>query len=145
MSNEMNNNEPNNNKPNYHDDHSPLAPLGYLILLCIPFILVILLFKSCSSDTYSSNSSSSYSSNDREGEAWVCAMKVVEDNLKSPSSADFCKMYEATITDLGDDEYMITGYVDAENSFGATIRNDFIVTLTLTDFGFENAYCEFFE
>ena len=84
----------------------------------------------------------SFSSSDsREIDAWVCAQNVVRNNLKSPSSADFCSYPEATIIDLGDDQYMIKGYVDAQNSFGAMVRSYFTVTLTLTKNGYEDARC----
>jgi len=43
-----------------------------------------------------------------------------------------------TTTDLGNDEWRISGYVDAQNSFGATIRQNWTVTLALTSNGFKN-------
>jgi len=76
-----------------------------------------------------------------ERDAWVCAQNVVENHLKSPSTADFCSYPEATITDLGNNKYKIVGYVDAQNSFGAVIRSYFTVTLTLTESGYTDARC----
>lgn len=93
----------------------------------------------------STNSSSSYVAKDREMDAWVCAQDIVEANLKSPSSAKFCKYPEATITYCGDADYMVVGWVDAENSYGAKIRTNFIVTLTLTEKGYKNGYVIFDE
>ena len=80
-------------------------------------------------------------SGDRKRDAWVCALDVVEGRLKSPSTADFCSYPEATITDLGNNRYKIQGYVDAQNSFGATVRSKFTVTLTLTEKGYKEATC----
>lgn len=80
-------------------------------------------------------------SKDRSMDAWVCAMDVVENRLKSPSTADFCSYPEATIIDLGDNRYKIKGYVDAQNTFGATVRTQFTVTLTLTESGYKDASC----
>ena len=80
-------------------------------------------------------------SSDRKRDAWVCAIDVVENRLKSPSTADFCSYPEATITDLGNNRYRIKGYVDAQNSFGATVRSQFTVTLTLTESGYKEASC----
>jgi len=80
-------------------------------------------------------------SSDRKKDAWVCAIDVVENRLKSPSTADFCSYPEATITDLGNNRYRIKGYVDAQNSFGATVRSQFTVTLTLTESGYKEASC----
>ena len=71
-------------------------------------------------------------------EAWSCAQNIVEGYLKAPSTAKFCKFYEATITHLGNGEYMVTGWVDAENSFGAMLRSTFIVTYTATPKGYKN-------
>ena len=76
-----------------------------------------------------------------ERDAWVCAQNVVESRLKSPSTADFCSYPEATVTDLGSNRYKITGYVDAQNSFGAVVRSYFTVTLTLTKNGYTDAKC----
>ena len=83
-----------------------------------------------------------------ESDAWVCAQDVVEKNLKSPSSAKFCLMSEATIHYNGEDgggsRYTVSGYVDAQNSFGATIRQNFTVNLTVTKDGYRRATCTFY-
>lgn len=60
-------------------------------------------------------------------EAWVLAKHEVESQLKSPTSAKFPSSSEAEIMDLGD-MCIVTSYVDAENSFGAMMRNNFSVT-----------------
>lgn len=83
-------------------------------------------------------------SSDRETEAKICAKKVVEDHLKAPSTAKFCKYYEMNATNLGENKWKITGYVDAQNSFGATLRENWTVTLTLTTSGFTNATVNFY-
>jgi len=74
-------------------------------------------------------------------DVWVCAQNVVEEHLKSPSTADFCSYTEATITPLGNNRYEIKGYVDAQNGFGAMVRSYFTVELTLTSSGYKNAKC----
>lgn len=86
----------------------------------------------------SSGNSSSESTN-----AKICAQKAVEDNLKSPSTAKFCSYSEMTATNLGDNRWKVTGYVDAQNSFGATIREEWTVTLTLTNSGFKDYNVDF--
>lgn len=80
--------------------------------------------------------SDSKKSNDSETDAKICAQKAVEDQLKAPSTADFCSYREMNATYLGDDRWKVTGYVDAENSFGAKLRQNWTVTLTLTGSGF---------
>lgn len=76
-------------------------------------------------------------------DVWVCAQDIVEGKLKSPSSADFCSVIDASVYSNGSNNYTVVGYVDAENSFGAIIRNDFIVTLTFTGSGYKNGVVTF--
>lgn len=71
-------------------------------------------------------------------DAWVCAKNIVKGNLKSPSTANFCSYPDATITHLGNGEYKITGWVEAQNSLGATLRQNFVVTYTATEKGYKN-------
>lgn len=70
--------------------------------------------------------------------AKICAQKAVEDRLKAPSTAKFCSYSDMTAIHLGGSEWKITGYVDAQNSFGSTQREYWTVTLTLTSTGFED-------
>lgn len=54
--------------------------------------------------------------------------QYVKDRLKSPSSADFSG--EVATQSTGDEAtYTVTGAVDAQNSFGAKIRNTFTCTV----------------
>lgn len=88
------------------------------------------------------STSGTYYSKDRSKDAWVCAKMYVEDNLKSPSTAEFCKYTDATVMRVGEDEYIIHGYVDAQNSFGAIVRQTWTVSLFLTENGFKSPYLE---
>jgi hypothetical protein len=53
----------------------------------------------------------------------------VRDRLKSPSTADFPMSIGR---DVGNNTYVLYSYVDAENSFGAKIRNDFYCKIKYT-------------
>lgn len=55
---------------------------------------------------------------------------LVEDKLKAPSTAKFAK-YDPSQVMIMDDkcEFVIKGYVDAQNGFGAMLRNDFYVQI----------------
>ena len=64
-----------------------------------------------------------------EFDAAVVAKNIVKGKLKSPSTAVFCEQSEYNITCL-DDTWTVSGYVDAQNSFGATLRNNFTVKFT---------------
>lgn len=77
-------------------------------------------------------------SSSKATDAKICAEKAVKDQLKSPSTATFCKYTEMTATNLEGNKWKITGYVDAQNSYGATVRENWTVILTLTDSGFKD-------
>lgn len=67
-------------------------------------------------------------------DAWVIAQDEVKNRLKAPSTADFCSMSSATVKKNGN-TWTVKGYVDAENSFGAKVRNDFTVVITVSEDG----------
>lgn len=64
------------------------------------------------------------------GEVWAMAQSFIKDQLKSPKSADFPTYGDSNvnITNSGD-YYKVTGYVDAENGFGAEIRSTFSLVM----------------
>lgn len=62
--------------------------------------------------------------------AWTAAKAVVKDNLKAPSTAKFPFSYgNEYIKEISYNTFLVKSYVDAENSFGAKIRNNFSVTI----------------
>lgn len=60
-----------------------------------------------------------------DADSIASAHTSVPDYLKSPSTAHFAN--NDTVTKEGDG-YVVTGSVDCENSFGATVRVDYTVT-----------------
>ena len=91
-----------------------------------------------STDSGSDESSSSNQSSPKipdKIEAWVMTQQFVKDNLKSPSSADFGGVFGdyqdpyQIVTDLGEGKFRVQAWVDAQNSFGAKIRNRFVCEL----------------
>ena len=84
------------------------------------------------------NSYSGSSARHTDSEAFSCATAIVKSVLKSPSTAKFCWITDATITHLGNGEYKVTGWVEAQNSFGATLRQNFVVVYTATENGYKN-------
>ncbi|WP_438335217.1 hypothetical protein ACIR03_02835 [Clostridium cochlearium] len=66
------------------------------------------------------------------------AKSVVKENLKAPSTAKFPWSFnEYNIKETNSENkdmtiYYVSGYVDAENSFGAKIRSNFIVEMECT-------------
>lgn len=71
---------------------------------------------------------------------WKLAQEEILSQLKSPSSAQFGSSAPAS-SDVKvtryNDEYYVESWVDAENSFGATIRSNFEVTLKKVGKSFE--------
>jgi len=62
--------------------------------------------------------------------AFVTSMEFVEDRLKAPGTSDFGRQSsEECVTHLGGGRYMVKGWVDAQNSFGAKLRSDFACTV----------------
>ena len=76
-----------------------------------------------------SSGSSSTSRTDRrctdEIEALVFSQEFVRGRLRSPSTADFAGITDngVQVTHLGDCKNLVLAYVDAQNGFGATVRN----------------------
>lgn len=77
--------------------------------------------------------------------AKICAEQAVKDTLKAPSTAEFCSHSDMEAEHLGNNQWIVSGYVDAQNSFGAFIRKDWSVTLTLTSSGFTDYSVEFYD
>lgn len=61
--------------------------------------------------------------------AFLMSHYFVMQNLKSPSTADF-PLYDYRAINLGGNQWSVTSYVDAQNSFGATIRTNYRVFIT---------------
>lgn len=58
--------------------------------------------------------------------AYIAAQDFVKQNLKSPASVEWPGMFDAGYgegTPLGEDRYLVNSWVDAQNGFGALIRN----------------------
>lgn len=54
--------------------------------------------------------------------------------LKTPSTAKFPSILEHNFTNLGNATIRVDSYVDAQNLFGATVRNNWTCTIDLTDY-----------
>jgi hypothetical protein len=68
--------------------------------------------------------------------AFFAAKDYVRTSLKAPSTADFGGLFfgetqnpNECVSDLGDGVFEVKIWVDAENSFGAKLRTNFVVTL----------------
>ena len=77
------------------------------------------------SSTSSSLSKKDSASSSSKMDAWFSATNYVEQSLKAPRTAKFPRYNEEYVTYAGNDIFIISAYVDAQNSFGAMIRNNF--------------------
>ena len=67
----------------------------------------------------------------RSDAKWMCK-EFVEKTLKAPSTAEFQSYNNFSASGTGEGPFQVSGYVDAENSFGAKIRTQFICELRRT-------------
>jgi len=74
-------------------------------------------------------------------EVIIAAQLAVESNLKAPSTARFSPSSETTVTKIDDDTYLIRGWVEAQNSFAAIVRNGYTVKLTYSNGKSTIEYC----
>lgn len=66
--------------------------------------------------------------------AHYVAQEFIKDTLKAPGTAKFSSFSESRVTyDASDDSYFVRGWVDAQNSFGATLRSNYICTVRNTE------------
>lgn len=57
--------------------------------------------------------------------AWVMCEQFVEDRLVAPTTAEFGSYSDSNVDYLGNNEYLVLNHVDAQNSFGAMLRNTY--------------------
>lgn len=62
-------------------------------------------------------------------DAKFMAKEFVEKSLKAPSTAKFQSTYDFAASQEKNGNWKVYGYVDAQNSFGAMLRNKFLVTM----------------
>lgn len=61
--------------------------------------------------------------------AYYMSQQFAEKQLIAPSTAKFPPYSQNRVADLGGGEYVISSYVDAQNSFGAMIRTQYLCTV----------------
>lgn len=81
--------------------------------------------------SYYFNSNSNYPSDNDKGSYLTAAKNEVKNILKSPSSAKFPWSFDEYTFSKNGDTVTIKGYVDAENSFGAMLRQNFTVVINV--------------
>ena len=70
---------------------------------------------------------------DHRSMAVVQCKNYVKNRLRSPSSADFPWIdLDQSVVSTGNETYIVSSYVDAQNAFGATVRNDYVCKIQYT-------------
>lgn len=69
---------------------------------------------------------------DMDFDAYVVAEGRVKDKLKSPSTAEFPNSKTANIQRGADNIWIVSSYVDSQNSFGAMLRSNWVIRLQFT-------------
>ena len=98
---------------------------GCVILLLVGFIALVIYFIVSPKDSNSKNSSA----DEMNFKAYVVAEGRVQDQLKTPSKAEFPASSKAQINSQPDNIWIVSSYVDSQNSFGAMIRSYWTITL----------------
>lgn len=76
---------------------------------------------------------------------FACAKTQLLGILASPSSAKFPWVHSDAITQkLSDGNYMVSSYLDAQNGFGAMIRQDYVCKVRFNSLDDCSAECELF-
>jgi len=101
-------------------------------LVCIVLLALIGVVCPNSQDSRDSDDSPKGSSaGPHELDAWVMVQQFVKDQLRSPSTADFGSVFgdyqkpDDCVTKTGENTFQVRGWVDAQNAFGPTSRNNF--------------------
>lgn len=68
-------------------------------------------------------------------DAFVYGKEYVKLNLKAPSTAKFGSYGNSNVQHYTGCKFVVTGYVDSQNSFGAMLRSNYSVTLIPTGLG----------
>ena len=102
---------------------APASPLSYWYVKAILAGIAIVLVFFAIGLAFGSRSGTSRTA------VCVRAEAFVKSKLVAPASAHFPLCDEMIVQQNGDHEWSVTGYVDAQNAFGASLRHSFSVDL----------------
>lgn len=80
-----------------------------------------------SSSSYSSSSGKKQDDDEIKVSVYVLAKNCVKNHLKAPSTAKFSEMWECAFQKGEGNVYMMTGYVDSQNSYGAMLQEQWSI------------------
>jgi len=99
-----------------------------ILILIGSLVLILIIVKQFQSNSVSNNSPDEYS-------IIATAEEFIKQKLKSPSTAEFSSLGESKVNQFENGECWVSGYVDAQNSFGAMIRNNYVVKMRYNNNG----------
>lgn len=104
------------------------------------------LYSDNDNEDYNSLSYYTVTDDDELGSVWAMTQSFVKDKLKSPKSADFPTYGDSQVSiKKSGNYYKVTGYVDAENSFGAEIRATFSLVMEKSGSKYTLKECNIYE
>lgn len=97
------------------------GPRPFLIFLLVMGVILVpyWLFHG---GTGAATGQKTYTEDDYKAACYSLAEQQVKEYLKAPSTAKFCPMRDTEFRSLGGNIYTMSGWVDAQNSFGASLR-----------------------
>lgn len=101
---------------------------NFLGCLVVTVVAVLCVFFSCRNYKPSPES---IAEGDR-AEAWYYAQQFAKKELISPKTAEFPSIHTegVKVTTIAENSFFVTGFVDAQNSYGAMIRKRFEAEIT---------------
>jgi len=73
---------------------------------------------------------------ENRSDAYWCAREEIVSLLKSPGTAKFPnELYKNVTQKVGDNHYLVSSYVDAQNEFGAIMRSQYSCDVYLVQGG----------
>ena len=113
-----------------------------MIFVAVPIVIgIISTFIEKTPEQYAAERQRS-SESQRKAYASVIAERAIKAQLKAPSTADFSGLFDTQVAHLkdgGPNKWIVKGYVDAQNSFGAKIRNNYQVVVEFEEGKDDNA------
>jgi len=113
-------------------DMSPEERKKGIIGIVFIVLLIFILVWSCGGDDDSENKTEPAKAKTEEEmrkTAFYYSQSYVKSILKSPSTADFPFSDEAVVNKIGKDSFEVISYVDAQNSYGAMLRSNYVCQL----------------
>ena len=126
---ENNKNQENISQTNNKKDYGELLVGATALIAGIAFLCLFLY--SCTGRSKTDEPARDFCTDDDY--AYIAAKKFIKGKLKSPSGAKFSHITETKVTKYNGCIFEFSGYVDAQNSFGATLRENYKIKVKYSE------------